>query len=319
MKAALRKNYCTPQLIQVEEVAAPTCKKNEVLIRVHATTVNRTDCANLTAKPFVMRFVLGFTKPRIATLGTDFAGEIVSVGSHVHNFQLGDRVMGFFDTGMASQAEMVAVPTDKVYKMPENIDFATAAASLEGAHYAFAFVQRVKIKPQHKILINGATGAIGSALLQLVRAHKNVHISATASPNNIEMVRSLGADKVYDFTQEDFSQTTDRFDFIFDAVGKSNFGICQPLLTKRGVYISSEWGPYFQNLYLPLFTQFTSKTVVFPIPYKPSESIPFIIERLAKGTYQPVIDKTYSLNSIAEAYEYVISGKKTGNVVIDFQ
>ncbi|SFU17674.1 NADPH:quinone reductase [Algoriphagus locisalis] len=318
MKAAIRRSYGSPKTISVEEVTKPVPKDSELLIRVHATTVNRTDCANLTAKPFIMRFLLGFFKPRKIILGTDFAGEVVGVGKDVTSFHVNEQVFGFTDMGLESQAEyMVITPKDNILTIPTGIDYQQAAASLEGAHYAYTFTNKTSIQPGNRILINGATGAIGSALLQFCSTY-NVHITATCDTKNIALIQSLGADKIIDYTREDFTQDEEKYDFIFDAVGKSTFGKCKPLLKKGGTYISSELGPYSQNVFFSIF-HFTTgdKKVVFPIPYSLSQTLPYIKSLLEKGKFNPVIDREYSLEDISEAYAYVISGRKTGNVVIN--
>ena len=315
MKAALRRKYGSPSQIKIETIEKPIPKDNEVLIKVYATTVNRTDCANLTAKPFIMRFVLGLFKPRKIILGTDFAGEVSLIGKNVESFSIGDKVFGFNDTGSESQAEYTTTTVENVFPIPDGLDFKQAAASLEGAHYAYTFIHKVTIQSGQKILINGATGAIGSALLQFVRQY-DVKITASCNTKNIKLIQSLGADKIYDYTKEDFTDDNDKYDFIFDAVGKSTFGKCRSLLKEKGVYISSELGPYSQNIFYPLLTSLSSKKVRFPIPYNTQKTIPYISNLLAKGKFKPVIDREYLLEDISKAYEYVITGQKTGNVLI---
>lgn len=315
MKVAIRRKYGNPDKIELESIALPIPKDNEVQIKIRATTVNRTDCANLTAKPFIMRFVLGFLNPRKIILGTDFAGEISSVGKDVSSFNVGDKVFGFNDTGAESHAEYTTVTEERVFSIPDNTDYKQAAASLEGAFYAYSFIRKVKIQAGQKVLINGATGGIGSALLQFVRQY-DVKITATCNTKNIELIKSLGADKIYDYSKEDFTKDKEKYDFIFDAVGKSTFGKCKPLLKTKGIYISSELGPFAQNVFYPLLSPISSKKVIFPIPYSPKEAIPYICDLLALGKFKPVIDREYLLEDIAKAYEYVIAGQKTGNVLI---
>ena len=316
MKAASRKKYGSPKEISIEQMETPIPKANEVLIKVYATTVNRTDCANLTAKPFIMRFMLGLLKPRKIVLGTDFAGEIISTGKNANTFKAGDRVFGFIDSGAQSQAEHLTTKQENVYPIPENIDFKQAAASLEGAHYAYSFVHKVAIQAGQTILINGATGAIGSALLQFVKQF-DVHITATCNTKNMELIQKLGADKICDYTKEDFTKTNTKYDFIFDTIGKSTFGKCKPILKEKGIYISSELGPYTQNLFYPLLTPYLGKKVIFPIPFRTQKTIPYITNLLAEEKFKPVIDREYTLKDTAKAYEYVLKGQKTGNVVID--
>lgn len=318
MKASVRRNYCLPSQIGIEQIEKPVPKVDEVLIRVHASTVNRTDCANLTAKPFIMRFILGLFKPRKIILGTDFAGEIISIGKNVKSFNIGDRVFGFNDLGAESQAEYLTSGVKNIFSIPENINYKQAAASLEGAHYAYSFIHKVKIKSGQSILINGATGGIGSALLQFIREY-NVKISTTCNTKNIDLIQSLGADKIFDYTKEDFTASTDKYDFVFDTVGKSSFGKCKSILKEHGVYISSELGPYSQNLFYPLLTLMSRKKVIFPIPFGTHKTIPYISNHLENGTFKPVIDREYLLEDISKAYEYVSSGEKTGNVLINFK
>ncbi len=316
MKASIRRNYCLPSKLKIEQIEKPIPKDNEVLIKVYATTVNRTDCANLTAIPFIMRFVLGLFKPRKIIVGTDFAGEVISIGKNVNSIHIGDRVFGFNDTGSESQAEYLTTVEENIFAIPKNIDFKHAAASLEGAHYAYSFIHKVNMKSGQRILINGATGGIGSALLQFVRQY-DVKITATCNTRNIGLIKSLGADKIYDYTKEDFTNDKDKYDFIFDAVGKSTFGKCKPLLKEKGIYISSELGPYSQNIFYPLLTSIFNKKVIFPIPYNKQKTIPYISNLLEKEKFKPVVDREYSLEDISKAYEYVITGQKTGNVLIN--
>jgi NADPH:quinone reductase-like Zn-dependent oxidoreductase len=315
MKASIRRRYGSPDQIKIEDIEKPIPKDNEVLIKVHATTVNRTDCANLTAKPFLMRFVLGLFKPRRIVLGTDFAGEVITIGKNIKSFNIGDKVFGFIDLGCESQAEYITTTVEELFLIPEKLDYKEAAASLEGANYAFTFIHKVSIQSGQNILINGATGGIGSALLQFVRQY-DVKITATCNTKNIELIQSLGADKIYDYTKEDFTDDKDKYDFIFDAVGKSTFGKCKPLLKEKGIYISSELGPYSQNIFYPLLTSKSSKKVIFPLPYSKQKTIPYISNLLEKGKFKPVIDREYSLEDISKAYEYVLTGEKTGNVLI---
>jgi NADPH:quinone reductase-like Zn-dependent oxidoreductase len=261
MKASIRRKYGSPNQIKIESIDKPIPKDNEVLIKVYATTVNRTDCANLTAKPFIMRFVLGLFKPRKTILGTDFAGKVESTGENVKSFSTGDKVFGFIDTGAQSQATYIITKVENLFLIPEKIDYKQAAASLEGASYAYTFIQKTNIKSGQDILINGATGGIGSALLQFVRQY-DVNITATCNTNNIQLIKSLGADNIYDYTKKDFTKENDKYDFIFDTVGKSTFGKCLTLLKEKGIYISTELGPYSQNIFYPLLTSVLSRKVI---------------------------------------------------------
>jgi NADPH:quinone reductase-like Zn-dependent oxidoreductase len=318
MKAAIRRKYGLPERIGIEDVDKPIPNDNEVLVKVFATTVNRTDCANLTGKPFIMHLVLGIRRPGKIIIGTDFAGKVAAKGKNIEAFDIGDKVFGFNDAGSESQAEFTKATPENLFPIPPNINYEQAAASLEGAHYAYTFIHKTQIRPGQEILINGATGAIGSALLQFARQF-DIKITATCSTKNMSLVKALGADRVYDYTRDDFTQQDDEYDFIFDAVGKSTFGRCRPLLKEKGIYISSELGPYCQNVFYSLFAFVSGKKVLFPIPYNRKQTIPYISDLLEKGRFVPVIDREYSLEDISKAYEYVMTGHKTGNVLINIQ
>lgn len=315
MKAAYRDQYCAPNGIKIKPIPIPDINSDEILIKVRNTTVNRTDCANLTAMPFIMRFILGFFKPKQLVLGTDFAGEIIAVGSSIKTFAIGDSVFGFQDIGIQSQAEYLKTTERHIYKIPNGINYKHAVSSLEGAHYAYTFIHKVNLRANQRILIHGASGGIGSALLQFLKRY-NVEIAATCSSKNIDLIKSLGAHTVYDYTLEDFTKSEVKYDFIFDAVGKSTYYKCRSVLAQDGVYISSELGPFSQNLFLAALSFYRKKKVIFPVPYSKNLTIPFIIKSLEDGTFKPVIDREYPLDQITSAYEFVMSGQKTGNIVI---
>lgn len=318
MKAAVRRKYGSPDVIRIEELEKPVPKNNEVLVKIKAATVNRTDCANLTAKPFIMRFILGLTKPTKKILGTDYAGEVVKTGKDVKRTHVNDRVFGFNDFGLESQAEYITVKESDIWPIPRNTSFVDAAASLEGAHYAYSFIKKTGIQAKQKVLINGATGAIGSAVLQFARQY-DVAITATCKPEMNAVILGLGADKTIDYTSIDFTNSKEKFDFVFDAVGKATFGKSKKVLTKKGVYISSELGPNGQNLLFSLSTALSNgNKVIFPIPFQTTESIPYIIALLKKEKFKPLIDRKYSIDSLSDAYTYALSGEKKGNLIVEF-
>ena len=319
MKSSICKIYGPPEVLEVGEMPKPTPKDNEVLIRVRATTVNRTDCALLTGRPLAMRLFAGLLKPKNPTLGTDFAGEIEAIGSKVNNFKVGDRVMGFNDEGLGSQAEYMTFRADgAMMNIPGDFDFAQAAASMEGVHYARNGLRKVTIKEGQNVLVNGATGGIGSATVQMLKAMKNVHVTAVGNTKNIEMIKSLGADVVYDYLKEDFTKKGGKYHVIFDTVGKSEFGKCKPLLHPGGYYISSELGPGAENLWLPAWTSIVGgKQVAFPFPYDIKKTLEYIKGLIEKGQFQPVIDRRFPLDRIAEAYAFTLTGEKTGNVILE--
>lgn len=320
MKAVIHKEYGPPSVLKIQNIGKPTPKDNEVLIRVYATTVNRTDCAMLKAKPFIMRFFTGMLKPKKSILGTDFAGQIEAVGKNVISFKVGDRVFGLDDSGLSSHAHYMTLQEDKAIAiMPKGSSYEEAAASLEGAHYAYNIINKVAIEKDQKILVNGATGAIGSALVQLLKYYE-ANVTAVCNTKNIALVKSLGATVVIDYSKEDFTQTNEKYAFVFDAVGKSSFTKCKPLLKSGGIYISTELGWMAENLFYALFTSFISnKKVIFPIPSDCKSSVLLIKKIIEEGFFKAVIDKTYLLEDIAEAFTYVEKGEKTGNVVINLR
>ena len=317
MKTAVYEEYGSPSVLQIIKMKKPGPKDNEVLIKVYATTVNRTDCAMLRAKPFIMRFSTGLFKPKNPILGTDFAGKIEAIGKNVESFKVGDKVFGFDDDGLGSHAQYMTLSENKgLTTMPNNISYEQAAASVEGAHYAYNFINKIDVKNGQKVLVNGATGAIGSAAVQLLK-HFGVNVTAVCSSPNKELVKSIGAAEVIDFTKDDFTKSNDKYDFVFDTVGKSSFAKCKPLLQSGGAYISSELGSMAQNLFFALFTPIIgNKKVIFPFPSDCKRSVLFVKKLSEEGSYKAVIDRKYPLEKIDEAFRYVEKGQKIGNVVI---
>jgi len=320
MKSAIRRKYGPPNTLKVETIEKPTPKKGEVLIKVHVTTVNRTDCAIVTGKPYIMRLFTGLFNPSHPTPGTDFAGEIEAVGEGVTKFKVRDKVWGFKDEGLHSQAEYMTYDAEKnVDFLPKGISYEDAVASLEAPHYAYSFLKKIELKKDSKVLLNGATGGIGSSALQILKS-MGVEVTAVCNTKNIELIKSLGADKIYDYEKEDFTKDETLYDFVLDAVGKSSFGKCKPLLKDGGIYISSELGDNWENIFYALFTPFFGKKkVIFPVPSDIKDSMNYMKEMLEEGKFKPVIDRRYRLKEVADAYEYVASGEKTGNVILSMQ
>ena len=320
MKAIVYTNYGPPDVLQLKEVERPVPKENEVLIKVHAATVNRTDCATVRAKPFFMRLATGLFTPKKQVPGTEFAGEVEAVGKSVSSLKAGDKVFGFDDAGSGAHAEYMTISEDNVVIMPDKLSYEQAAGSFEGAHYAYNFINKVNIQKGDHVLVNGATGAIGSAAVQLLKYY-GADITAVCATQNIELVRSLGAGRVIDFTKKDFTKDEQSYDFVFDAVGKSSFFKCRHLLQPGGVYISSDLGYMAQNIFLPLITPLikpiiANKKTIFPMPVDIRGSLLLIKSLIEQGKFSAVIDREFPLEQIVEAYRYVEKGHKTGNVVI---
>lgn len=317
MKAIYHATYGSPGVLSSREVPVPQPGDHELLVRVHATTVNRTDCAILRGKPAIMRLMTGLFKPTNPITGTEFAGVIEETGARVTRFSAGDRIFGFDDQGLGSHAEYLTLPEKKaIAAIPERISYQEAAASLEGAHYAYNFINKIRLKPGMSVLVNGASGGIGSAAVQLLNNHE-VDITAVCDTRNLERIKALGASRVIDYLHEDFTRDDRQYDYIFDTVGKSNFGKCKALLKPGGAYLSSELGPGAENLLLSMFPILTGpRKVIFPFPKEIQATADLIASLLEKNKYKPVIDRTWPLEDIAEAFRYVEKGQKTGNVVI---
>jgi NADPH:quinone reductase-like Zn-dependent oxidoreductase len=320
MKAAVQIRYGPPEIVQISEIDKPTIKADELLIKVHATTVNRTDCGFRSAKPFIVRFFSGLTKPRARVLGNEFAGVVEEVGSAVVSFGVGDRVFGYNEGRFGAHAEYMSISESQpLATMPENLSFEEVAPSTEGSHYALSFIRTAKVQAGQDVLVYGATGAIGSAAVQLLKSLGAI-VTAVCSTENVELVKGLGADRVIDYTAEDFTQDEQSYHVVIDAVGKSSFGRCKRLLNHNGIYLSSDLGPRSQNPILAIVTPiFGGKRVKFPIPKQDQGMARHFKELIETGRFKPVVDRTYPLDQIVEAYRYVETGQKIGNVVISVQ
>jgi NADPH:quinone reductase-like Zn-dependent oxidoreductase len=319
MKAALVTRYGPPDVVQIGEAPKPAPGAGELLIRVHAASVNRTDCGELRAHPFPSRLVFGLTRPNRTIFGMDVAGEVEAVGAGVTAFKVGDRVFGmcpFRKNG--AHAEYVAVAdTAPIALMPANLAYEQAVVC-EGAYYANPGLKRFRLGPGQRILIYGASGAIGTAAVQLAKFH-GAEVTAVVAARHLELAKSLGADRVIDYTLQDFTRIGERFDFVFDAVGKASFFRCRRLLKPGAVYLSTDVGPWGQNLPLAFWSWISgSNRVVVALPERAGAQafVAFLGDLMAAGRFRAVIDRTYPLDAIADAYRYVETGQKTGIVAI---
>lgn len=320
MKAVVFEKYGSPDVLKLKEVEKPTPGDGEVLIKVHATTVNRTDSATISAIPWFARVFTGLLKPKRQTPGTEFAGKVEALGKNVSLLKVEDRVFGFEYQGSGSHAEYLTISEDMAVTIPEKVTYEQAAASTEGAHYAYNFIKNVKLKKGQRVLVNGATGAIGSAAVQLLK-YFGADVTAVCGTKNMELVRKLGAGRVIDYTKEDFTKDGQRYNLVFDCVGKSSFFMCRRLLLPGGAYISSDLGYMYQNIFLPLITPIIkpllgNKKTISPMPEDVRGSLPLIKKLMEEGKFKAVIDKLYPFEQIVDAYRYVKKGQKTGNVVI---
>jgi NADPH:quinone reductase-like Zn-dependent oxidoreductase len=318
MRAIVYTQYGPPEVLRLEQVPKPVPKENQVLIKVMASTVNRTDSGFRSAEYFISRLFSGLFRPRNKVLGCEYAGVVEEVGSAVSRYKVGDRVFGYDDYRFGGHAEyLVADEKDNMALMPGDFSFEEAAPLTEGAHYALCDLRAAKIKKGDKVLVNGGTGAIGSAAVQLAK-YFGATVTAVCHEQHLDLVQSIGADTVIAYNREDFTQLEEQFDIVFDAVGKSSFGRCKPLLKEKGIYMSTELGKRSENIFLAIASRFRKgKKVLFPIPLIKREDVVFLKELAEAGKFKPLIDRKYPLEQIIEAYRYVETGQKIGTVVIN--
>jgi len=317
MKAVVYTHYGSPDVLQFKEVDKPIPKDNEVLIKVIATTVNRTDCGFRQPEYLAVRLVGGLFKPKKQILGSELSGVVEAVGQHVKTFKQGDAVFGLSTFNFGAHAEYICIAEEKsITTKPANITFSEAAAVSDGGFLALAFIKKIDFTNHPTILINGASGSIGSASVQFAK-HFGATVTAVCRTKDFELLKSLGADKVIDYTKEDFTENKQKYDVVIDAVGKSSFFRCRKILKSGDIYFSSELGYLWQNIFLALLTPlFRGKKVLFPIPKDTKEDIEFIKELIETGKYKVVIDRIYLFEQLIEATRYVETGEKVGNVVI---
>ncbi|MBC7383597.1 MAG: NAD(P)-dependent alcohol dehydrogenase [Bacteroidia bacterium] len=320
MKASINTRYGPPEVLEIKEVEKPVPKDNEVLVKIHATTVNRTDCGFRSPEYLVIRLISGLFKPKKHILGNELAGVIELTGKNVKAFKTGDQVFGLSTYNFGTHAEYICISENKSITIkPSNMSYQQAAAVCDGLMLGMNLLSKIDFKKVPKILINGASGSIGSACVQLARYY-GAEITAVCTAKNFELIKLLGADKVVDYTKEDFTKCSELYDVVLDAVGKSSFFKCKKILKPGGVYFSTELGYLSQNVFLALFTPiFGGKKVKFPIPTDSKKDILFFKQLIESGNYKAIIDKVYSLAQIIEATKYVETGEKTGNVVITME
>lgn len=317
MRAAIYKKYGGPEVVQLSNMPRPIIKSDEILIEVYATTVNRTDTGFRSAEYFISRFFSGLLAPKNPVLGCEFAGVVVEKGDAVKNFAIGDRVFGFDDENFGSHAEFKIIDASKgVAHLYPKIDFITGAAIAEGAHYALCNIRASNIQKGEKALVYGASGAIGSACVQLLKFF-GVEVTAVVNAPRLDLMRQLGINKTIDYEKTDYTATSERYHVVFDCVGKTSFGQAKKVLVPGGIYISTELGPWAQNVFLALMALKSKNTrVLFPIPTTSQKDIEFLGQLTADGHFKPLIDRVFKLDEIVAAHRYVSAGQKTGNVVV---
>lgn len=328
MKAIVCTKYGPPEVLELQDVEKPVPKDNEVLIRVHATSVNFGDLLARNFKDispgkfsmpllfwFFAKIAFGYGKPRINILGSEFAGEIESAGKDVKSFKKGDQVFGYLGQSMGAYAEYLCMPEDECVAIkPANMTYEEAAVVPYGAIMALNLLRKMNIQPGQKVLINGASGGIGSAAVQIAK-YFGAEVTGVCSTPRLEFVKSLGADKVIDYAKEDFTQNGETYDLIFDILGKSSFSRCKTSLKQNGRYLLASFK--MKQLFQMLRTKMIgSKKVICALAIDKQEDLVFIKELIEAGKIKSVIDRCYPLEQAAEAHRYVDSGHKKGNVVI---
>ncbi|MDB5418214.1 MAG: hypothetical protein JWP50_1633 [Phenylobacterium sp.] len=318
MRAAVTTRYGSPDVVKIRDAPKPAPAAGEVLIRVHAATVNRTDCGEL--RPRVIgRLLFGLRRPRRTIFGMDVAGVVEAVGADVTRFKPGDRVFGMcpFQSNGAHAEFVCLAEGGPIALMPANTRFGEAVVC-EGAYYADSGLKKFRVGPGHRILIYGASGAIGSAAVQLAKAY-GAEVTAVVATRHLELVRSLGADLVIDYTAEDFSRIGERFDFVFEAVGKTSYFRSRRLLKPKATFMATDVGPWGQYLPLLIWSAIAKDNgVTVPLPPRGGGKafVESLKARMEAGQFRAVIDRTYPLDAIADAYRYVETGQKAGIVVI---
>ncbi|MDP5277194.1 NAD(P)-dependent alcohol dehydrogenase [Chengkuizengella axinellae] len=320
MKAIVYHNYGSTDVLELKEVPKPIPKNNEVLIRIHETIITPTDCVTRKGTPFIIRFFNGLLKPKNPMLGAYPAGEIEAVGKDVKRFKKGDQVFGSTGTGLGAHAEYKCLPEEGVLAIkPVNMTFGEAAAVPYGALTALIFLRdKANLQKEQKILINGASGGVGTFAIQLAKYY-GAEVTGVCSTSNKELVKSLGADKVIDYTKEDFTKTDQTYDIIFDAVGKSSFSHCKKSLKQKGIYLLTV--PTLSIMLQMLWTsRFGSKKAMFAATSFAwsQKDLNFLKELVESGKIKSIIDRRYPLEQIAEAHIAVEKRHKKGNIVITF-
>lgn len=320
MKAAVHRRYGPPEVVTIEQVPTPTPGPRQVLVRIHATTVTMGDC-EVRAFSFPpslwlpVRLYMGLLRPRIRTLGMELAGVVEAVGSAVTRFAVGDRVLGATEASLGAHAEHICLPqSGSLAAMPEGLSFEDAAAIPIGGLDALHFLRKAEVQPGDRVLVNGAGGTIGTFAVQLAK-RKGATVTAVDRGGKLEMLRSIGADAVIDYTREALDRHGDAYDVVFDVVGRGMFSRCLAVVAPRGRYVLAN--PGLLDMLRALWVSMTSRRrMVLGAAEHRAEDLADLAQQVAEGVLSVVVDRRFALEEIAEAHRYVDSGRKQGSVVV---
>lgn len=318
MKAAVCTKYGAPSFLHVIDMVKPPPTENQVLIKIHASSVSSGDARIRRADPAIIRLIFGWKHPRKSVLGVVVAGEVEAIGSKVTKFKVGDQIFGTTGMSFGAHAEYTCINEDETLALlPANMNYQTAAAIPFGGTAALHFLKKGKVRAGQKVLIYGASGAIGTAAIQLAK-ESGAEVTAVCSAKNFELVKALGADKVIDYTKQDFTKNGIKYDAIFDTVGKSSFTDGLRSLTKKGTLLlaSAGMGQMMRGAFTSLFR---SKKVFSGVIKENAEGLQFLQQLIEAGKLKPVVDSIYPLEAIAHAHAHVDAGHKKGNVIIRMQ
>ena len=321
MKAIITTGYGSTDIFKLDNVAKPTAKPNEILVKIHASSVTKADTMMRTGKPYIGRLFLGLTKPKNPIWGTGFAGVVEAIGSEVSNFKIGDKVFGENIETFGAYAEYITVSAEGIVAhLPENLSFEEAAGMGDGGVTSMNFLLNLgHIQPGQKVLINGASGALGTAAVQIAK-HYGAEVTGVCSTRNIDLVKGLGADHLIDYTRQDFAENTAEYDFIYDTVGTRSFKDARKALNADGIYASPVLGmPLLGDMMITSFfgSQKAKFSATGALPEKETKRLfHLLVEIIEEGNFNGIIDRSYPLEELAEAHQYIDKGHKRGNVVL---
>ena len=315
MKAVYYTEYGGPEVLEIKDIPKPVPGDDEILVKVYSASVQQTDIRFRTGTPFLARVLAGLLKPKSPILGCDYSGEVEAVGKNISDYHVGDLVYGSLKERMGTQAEYINIIPDEAAFKPANLSHVEAASvGVAGTMALIALRDHAEIKSGQRVLVNGASGGIGNFAVQLAK-YFGAEVTGVCSGANIELVKSLGADHVIDYTVEDFTTKTEAYDIIFDAVRKKKYSECKNALTQKGVYVTTEFGPSIM-LQMRMNSNPEGKRMKGMMGKTDPKDMAFLSNLIESGEITPVIDRVYPLEEIAEAHQYVEKGHAKGRVII---